>query len=329
MNEHYHQPVLLQEVTSALAVQPGIFVDGTLGAGGHSFALLQQLHAAGFGQDSRLIGIDQDDDALREAWARLQPYADRVSIVKGNFGDLSRIIAEVAMQWGGGGPSGIHGLLLDLGISSHQIDTPERGFSYLRDGALDMRMDALAPQSAADIINTYDAHQLAELFFRFGEEPRSRFIAKAVVAYRNRQGPVNRTGELVSIIRSQVAGPERSIKAMTRIFQALRIAVNQEFDVLRCALEDGVAALVPGGRMAVISYHSLEDRMVKSFFGEKAAADWGPKGVGLREPLAYPEVSVLTRKPIIPAPEEVKKNTRSRSAKLRVIVKRKNKNIGE
>jgi 16S rRNA (cytosine1402-N4)-methyltransferase len=315
----YHEPVLATEVVAFLVRKPGIYVDGTLGGGGHSQALLRALVAAGFHERSLLIGIDQDDAALQEAREKLREYEARVVLVKGNFLDIRSIITRVCGEKGA--EPKVAAILLDLGVSSFQIDTAERGFSYLREGPLDMRMDTDAPLSAADIVNTYEEKELARLFYRYGEEPRSRSIARAIMAYRQQYGSVNGTHELAAIIRGNAHGGERVIRTLSRVFQALRIEVNSELEVLRRALDDGIDCLDEGGRMAVISYHSLEDRIVKTVFAEKGRSDWGPKGVGLREPLAWGTVTPVTRKPLIAGEQEITSNSRARSAKLRVIEK--------
>jgi 16S rRNA (cytosine1402-N4)-methyltransferase len=315
----FHAPVLVGEIMALLVNKPGIYVDGTLGGGGHSLAMLRTLFDAGFQEGSLLIGIDQDDAALRKAGERLAEYAGRSVLVKGNFCDMGSIIARVCTERGL--EPKVAGILLDLGVSSFQIDTADRGFSYLREGPLDMRMDSSASISAADIVNGYEEKELARLFYRFGEEPRSRSIAQAIVAYRQKNGSVSRTQELAAIVRGNAHGGEKVIKTLSRVFQALRIEVNGELDVLLRALHDGIDCLDEHGRMAVISYHSLEDRIVKRVFAEKARSDWGPKGVGLREPLAWGTVSLVTRKPVIANPQEIALNSRARSAKLRVIEK--------
>lgn len=315
----YHEPVLAAEVIAFLVRKPGIYVDGTLGGGGHSLAILRALDDAGYSAGSMLIGIDQDDAALHEAAVKLKDFAGFTVLVKGNFQSIESIVQRVCREKGV--KPEVAGILLDLGVSSFQIDTAERGFSYLRDGPLDMRMDMDSPVSAADIINTYDEKALARLIYRYGEEPGSRSIAKAIVTYRLANGPVVTTQVLANIIRSNFSGRDKIIKTLSRVFQALRIEVNSELEVLRKVLCDGVECLDNQGRMAVISYHSLEDRIVKTVFADKARSDWGPKGVGLREPLARGSVSLVTRKPLVATQEEIDANPRARSAKLRVIEK--------
>jgi 16S rRNA (cytosine1402-N4)-methyltransferase len=315
----YHQPVLAAEILEFLVRMPGVYVDGTLGGGGHSLAILHELQRKGFAGGSLLIGIDQDDDALRAAAQKLAGFGDSAMLVKGNFSEMAIIVRRLCgarnMK------ATVVGILLDLGVSSAQIDTPERGFSYLHEGPLDMRMDPGYGQRAADIVNTMGERELGSLFFRYGEEPRSRAIARDISVYREKYGPVSRTEELAAIIRKREPRPDRAIKTLSRVFQALRIAVNRELEVLGQVLEDGAALLFCGGRFAVISYHSLEDRMVKSFFAGKSSSDWGPKGVGLREPLRKAEYTVVTRKPVAAGPEELSLNPRARSARLRVLEK--------
>ncbi len=315
----YHEPVLAAEIIAFLVRKPGVYVDGTLGGGGHSLGIMRALNEAGYGEGSLLIGIDQDDAALSAAAEKLREFDAHTVLVKGNFEDIENIVERVCSEKGL--KPKVEGILLDLGVSSFQIDTAERGFSYLRDGPLDMRMDMDAPLSAADIVNTWDEKDLARLIFRYGEEPGSRSIAKAIVTYRLKNGPVKRTEELAGIIRGNFTGTDRIIKTLSRVFQALRIEVNSELEVLRKVLSDGIECLDDHGRMAVISYHSLEDRIVKTVFAGKAKSDWGPKGVGLREPLQRGSISLVTRKPLIAARQEIDSNPRARSAKLRVIEK--------
>ena len=315
----FHEPVLAAEIVALLVKTPGIYVDGTLGGGGHSRAILRALFDAGYSERSLLIGIDQDDAALREATGNLMEYEALTVLVKGNFLGIGAIVKRVCSQKAL--QPKVAGILLDLGVSSFQIDSAERGFSYLREGPLDMRMDTDASVSASDIVNNYEEQELARLFYRYGEEPRSRSIARAIVLYRQKNGPVKGTEELAGIIRANAHGGEKVIKTLSRVFQALRIEVNSELDVLRQALYDGIDALDDHGRMAVISYHSLEDRIVKTVFAEKVKSDWGPKGVGLREPLQRGSVIPVTRKPMVAALQEIESNPRARSAKLRVIEK--------
>ncbi len=319
LRQNYHEPVLAAEIVAFLVRRAGIYVDGTLGGGGHSRAILQALRESGQAEGSLLIGIDQDDAALQEASEKLKAYEPMTVLVKGNFQAMGSIIKSVSAQKAV--PDKVTAILLDLGVSSFQIDSPERGFSYRRNGPLDMRMDSGASLSATEVVNGYEEHELAKLFFRYGEEPRSRTIAKAIVTYRQKQGAITETEQLAAIIRALTYGGDNVIKTLSRVFQALRIEVNGELDVLRQALYDGIDSLEESGRMAVISYHSLEDRIVKTIFAEKARSDWGPKGVALREPLERGSITLVTRKPLVASQQEIDINPRARSAKLRVIEK--------
>jgi len=282
-------------------------------------AILKALFESGYIKGSLLIGIDQDDDALQQAGETLKEFKPFTLLVKGNFEEMATVIKKVCTEKNI--QPKVAGILLDLGVSSFQIDTAHRGFSYLRNGPLDMRMDSNTLSSAADIVNTYDELELARIFYRYGEEPRSRGIAKAIVAYRLKHGLLIDTEELAGIIRAITYGRNNVIKTLSRVFQALRIAVNRELDVLHEALYQGISSLEDYGRMAVISYHSLEDRIVKTVFAEKARDNWGPKGVGLREPLERGSISIFTRKPIVATSQEIELNKRARSAKLRLIEK--------
>ncbi|NTU92426.1 MAG: 16S rRNA (cytosine(1402)-N(4))-methyltransferase RsmH [Chlorobiaceae bacterium] len=317
-NYGYHAPVLPEETVSLLITGPGIYIDGTLGGGGHSLLMLDRL-ALSFGEArSLLVGIDQDSQALVEAAGKLDRYRELTAFFRGNFSTVGAVVHEVLEGAGKGLP--VMGILLDLGVSSFQIDTPGRGFSYLRNGPLDMRMDPDGPVTAADVVNGYEERDLASLFRRYGEEPLGGRIARALVAARNGE-PITTTGQLAALVKEACPRKDLAIKTLSRIYQALRIEVNDELGVLQTALEEGFAALSPGGRMAVISYHSLEDRIVKRFFASEATADWGPKGVALREPLAPARATLVTRKPVLASAEEIERNPRSRSARLRVAQK--------
>ncbi len=314
--EHYdyHEPVLAGESVSLLVTQPGLYIDGTLGGGGHSSRLLRHLET--LGGESLLVGIDQDTQALEAAGAKLGAVGGNYRMVRGNFGMVKELVTPIARDVG----LPVMGFLLDLGVSSFQIDTPERGFSYLKDGPLDMRMDTEGPVTAADVVNGYEEAALSRLFFRYGEEPLGGRIAKALVKARS-AAPLTTTGELAAVVRQACPRKDLAIRTLSRIYQALRIEVNDELGVLEQALEDGFELLSPGGRLAVISYHSLEDRIVKRFFTARITADWGPKGVGLREPLKAAEAVLVTKKPVEATAEEIGLNPRSRSARLRVIQK--------
>ncbi len=316
----YHLPVMVREVVAQLVRREGIYVDGTLGGGGHSLAILQALRDLGFEGNSFLVGIDQDRCAIEAAEKKLVSFRDRTRVVQGNFREVATIVNEVSEGELGGMP--VVGILLDLGVSSFQIDTPERGFSYLRQGPLDMRMEQEGGVPASDIVNSYEERELADIFFRFGEEQKSRRIARAVCSWRRDRGDIRDTRDLAAIVRSVVKGPDQQIKSLSRVFQALRIAVNDELGALEDILEDGTGVLAPLGRMAVISYHSLEDRQVKHFFRKVSADDWGPKGVGLREPLQRAAFRLVSSKAVVAGDDEVNMNPRARSAKLRVVEKK-------
>lgn len=300
----YHVPVLCKAVTERILTNlGGVYVDATLGGGGHSAALLDALSSRG-----RVIGIDQDVEAIDAARSRLAADIERgrFKTVRGNFEHLERLLEEV-------GETQVDGLLLDLGVSSHQLDTASRGFSYLVEGDLDMRMDVHAGFSAHDVVNSWDERELKEVFYAFGEEPRAKQIARAIVEAR----PVTTTTDLGAIIRASV--PQRDeVKSLSRVFQSLRIAVNRELEVLERALAAAVHVVRAGGRMAVISYHSLEDRRVKRYFrygnfeGEPLRDVYGNLLAPWKE---------LTRKPLRPDEAEMEANPRARSARLRVAAR--------
>ena len=318
--EQYHRPVMVSETVGFLVKGAGIYVDGTLGGGGHSFAMLMAMRNAGIEDDSLLIGIDQDRHAICEAEKKLEGFARNTRLVQGNFRDIAAIVGDIGKRELPGGK--VRGMLLDLGVSSFQIDTPERGFSYLRSGPLDMRMNPEGAVTAADIVNSYDEQLLSDIIYRYGEEKKSRRIAAALCSWRKERGRISSTGELASIVRQVVRDPGQQIKSLSRVFQALRIVVNDEFGALEEVLKSGSECLDPQGRLAVISYHSLEDREVKQCFRRLAADDWGPKGVGLREPLKAAGFRLVTPKPVVAGGNELARNPRSRSARLRVIEKK-------
>jgi len=282
---NYHIPVLLQEVLTNLAIKPGeLYIDCTLGGGGHSFALIAQ--------GARVLGIDADQDAIDHV---LEKRTDEdLVVVRGNFKDITTIAHEAHFEL-------VSGILMDLGVSSHQLDTPSRGFSF-QDGPLDMRMDPTLSVTAKDLINGLTEKELVNLFEKFGEEHAARKIARGIVEQR-KQSPIQKTHELAELIRRSSFGGQ-TIHPATRLFQALRIAVNDELFVLETTLPLAFGLLKPGGRLAVISFHSLEDRIVKKTF-ELLASKGGAK--------------IITDKPIQATEQEVLQNKRSRSAKLRVI----------
>ncbi|TNE74492.1 16S rRNA (cytosine(1402)-N(4))-methyltransferase RsmH [bacterium] len=298
----YHAPVLLSPTVSHLVTKSsGVYVDGTLGGGGHSQAILEQLD-----ENGKLFGIDQDDEALREATARLRNDA-RFEAVKGNFGFYDVLLAP---EYKGK----ITGILLDLGVSSHQIDDPARGFSFQQEGPLDMRMGNLMRLSAEQVVNEYDLGELRRIFYEYGEERHSNAIAKKIIESR----PIATTAELKKAITKVVSGKFEN-KTLARIFQAIRIEVNRELEMLRQALEHAVEWLEPGGRLVVISYHSLEDRLVKHFMKAGNFEGEIPKDLYGNNLSPF---DVITRKPIEADDKEIAENPRSRSARLRVAEKR-------
>lgn len=305
----YHVPIMRDEVLSLLLpARGGVFVDGTLGGGGHAEAVLENLPAA-----SRLIGVDRDADAIQEASSRLSRFGDRFTAVRGNFFELPRILREM-------GTEKVDGVLLDLGVSSHQLDTPERGFSYRADAKLDMRMDTRGGVTAADIVNTYDEKALTRIFFEYGEERFSPRIARHIVTARQ-EAPILTTTALADIVKAAIPGKFRNEPQhpARRCFQALRIAVNGELDGLGDAIDVIAAMLAPGGRMAVLTFHSLEDRIVKTRFRTMEDPCTCPKSAPVCVCGKVPTAHVLTRKPLTASAAELEENPRASSAKLRAI----------
>ena len=303
-----HVPVLLEETVARLVTEPGgWYVDGTAGAGGHAAAIL-----AAAGLDARLLALDRDADALELARAALAPFGDRVVLERADFAGLAAVAARHGVRE-------VRGVLLDLGVSSMQLDRPERGFSFLRDGPLDMRMDARQELTAAGLLRQLAPAALAEVLWRYGEEPMARRIAKAVAAALARGEPLDTTAQLAALVAQAKGGRRGRVHPATQTFQALRIAVNGELAALEQALPAALELLAPGGRLAVISFHSLEDRMVKQFMAAhegrmeslaKGGARWGGR---------LPRARRVTRKAVGPADEEIARNPRARSAKLRVL----------
>jgi 16S rRNA (cytosine1402-N4)-methyltransferase len=297
-----HIPVLLNEVLEGLQVKPGgLYIDATTGAAGHSKAILNAS-----APDGRVLCIDADPGALATARRNLADFASRVQFVNANFSELK----TVAVQ---NGFDRVDGILFDLGVSSLQLDSAERGFSFQHDGPLDMRLSGEGP-SAADLINSMSEQDLADIIWRYGEERQSRRIARAIVAHR----PIRTTGELAQIITQVKSGRER-IHPATRTFQALRIEVNRELEVLEAVLPMAIELLVPGGRLAVIAFHSLEDRIVKQFFRTESQECICPPQVPACTCNHRASLRVLNRRPVEASDEERSRNRRSRSAKLRVV----------
>jgi len=301
-----HHPVLYQEVLQALQpTNKGYYVDCTVGAGGHALGILQASQPEG-----KLLGFDLDPQAIALARETLAPHEQRTLLFQRSYTTLSQTLQEI--QW-----HLVNGIVLDLGASSMQFDTPERGFSFREDAPLDMRFNPQATQSAADIVNTFSEAELAEIIFRYGEERASRRIAKAII----RKRPIRTTLELASVIKKVLPRKGMRVHPATRTFQALRIAVNNELDAVAKVLPQAIQALAPGGRLAVISFHSLEDRLVKQHFRRESRDCICPP----RQPICtcdhQASIKEIVRKPIRPGDEERASNPRARSAKLRIAEK--------
>ncbi|MDQ4143612.1 MAG: 16S rRNA (cytosine(1402)-N(4))-methyltransferase RsmH [Actinomycetota bacterium] len=301
-----HIPVLAEQVVELLApvADDGWIVDATLGRGGHAARLLDAAPAA------RLLGVDQDPDALEESRAHLRAFEDRVRLARADFKDLSSLLERLGIEK-------VRGVLLDLGVSSPQLDEAHRGFSYRVEGPLDMRMDPAQRLSAADVVNTYAARDLEKTIRTYGEERFARRIARAIIDNR----PLETTTELAEIVKEAVPAATRRTGGhpARRTFQALRMEVNAELDALRAVLPDAVDAIEAGGRCVVISYHSLEDRLVKRHFNDEADGCTCPPDFPVCRCEAQVRVRVLTRRPIRPAQEEIENNPRARAAKLRAV----------
>lgn len=301
-----HQPVLYQEVLNALRPRSaGRYVDGTVGLGGHAAGLLEAS-----APDGQLLGLDVDLQALQQAANRLAGFGERVVLKHGSFGELDQHLE--AAGW----PQ-VDGVLLDLGASSLQFDSAVRGFSFQHEGPLDMRFDPHAALSAADIVNEWPEDELADVLFEYGEERQSRRVARAIVKAR----PLHTTAELAEVVSKALGGRKSGIHPATRSFQALRIAVNQELDTLATALPKAVQALKQGGRLAVISFHSLEDRSVKTFMRRESQDCICPPGQPVCTCGHKASIKDLTRKPVQPGEAEIEANPRARSARLRVAEK--------
>lgn len=309
--EYTHKPVLLQECIQALQIRPdGIYVDGTLGRAGHSAEIAKRLTSG------RLLCIDQDQSAIDAAKVRLAPWMDHVTLIHDNFSNLAQVLEQSGVR------AQVDGMLFDLGVSSPQLDDAARGFSYMHDAPLDMRMDTRAPLTAYEIVNTWSGEELRRILYEYGEERYAPAIAKAIV--RSREiAPIRTTLELVEIIRGAMppAALREKQHPAKRSFQAIRIAVNGELDVLPPMLEAAVDGLKPGGRLAVITFHSLEDRLVKRTLADMAKGCTCPPEFPVCVCGKKPRVKLVNRKPVVSGPEELEENPRARSAKLRVAEK--------
>lgn len=314
MNASPHQPVLYKEIIHALQPKAGgRYVDGTLGAGGHARGILEAC-----APDGQLLGLDVDPQALAIARKTLAPYEGRIHLAQASYTTLAAQLQRLGWDQ-------VDGILLDLGASSMQFDTPERGFSFQHDAPLDMRFDPRTPQTAADIVNRYSERELADLLYEYGEERDARKIARAIVRAR----PLHTTRELAAVIEAASPRPFGRLRAArgdrihpaTRTFQALRIAVNDELASVKAALSQAAAGLRSGGRIAVISFHSLEDRIVKEFFREQSRDLVNPPYERIYAEERKATLKEITRKPITPSEEEIRNNPRARSAKLRIAEK--------
>ena len=305
-----HKPVLLDEVLDALSLHgDGMFLDGTVGGAGHSSAIASKLTTG------KLIALDRDDTAIAVASERLSRFGDRAEVVKSNFVDMAKVCEDKGIK-------ALDGILLDLGVSSHQLDTPERGFSYMHDAPLDMRMDRTAPLDAAFVVNNYEKSELIRIIRDYGEEKFAGKIAEKICK-RREAGPIERTGELVEIIKSAFPDGGRYLKhhPAMRTFQAIRIEVNGELEIIAKAVRDAVSLLAPGGRLAIITFHSLEDRAVKEAFAQLAQGCTCPRDFPVCVCGNKPKIKIVSKKPIVSSPEELKENPRAHSAKLRVAQK--------
>ena len=308
--EFIHKSVLLDECIDSLNIKPdGIYVDGTLGGAGHSLEIVKRLDGG------KLVAFDQDMDAIENARIKLAEYMDRVILIHSNFENLGEKLDE-------NGITGIDGLLLDLGVSSYQLDTPERGFSYMHDAPLDMRMDKSLTESAWDIINRYSEAELSDIIRNYGEENWHARIA-AFIVERRREKPIETTFELVDIIKAAVPRKARdeNLHPAKRTFQAIRIAVNRELDVIEKVIREATEKMNRGGVIAIITFHSLEDRIVKNVFRDLSSGCICPPEFPVCTCNNVAKLKLLTKKPIISSKEELEENPRARSAKLRCAVR--------
>ncbi|GMR04770.1 MAG: 16S rRNA (cytosine(1402)-N(4))-methyltransferase RsmH [Thermodesulfobacteriota bacterium] len=309
--EFTHRPVMVREVIRFLNCRShGIYVDGTVGGGGHALEILKATSPGGV-----LVGLDRDEEALAAAEKTLKPYGKRVFLVRENFGALKEVLTDL-------GFAQVDGILLDLGVSSHQLEEPGRGFSFRFDGRLDMRMDTTQELTARDLVNNLEAKDLAAILWKYGEERFSMRIARSIVEARKKK-PVETTAELAEIAAAAVPKKfhPRRIHPATKTFQALRIAVNDELGNLERGLKGGMEVLSPGGRFVVISYHSLEDRLVKDAFRRAAAGCVCPPRIPMCVCGKTPSARIVTKKAVPPGAAEIEENPRARSAKLRAVEK--------
>lgn len=309
--EFSHVSVLLEETIDSLNIKPdGIYVDGTLGGGGHSLEICKRL-----GDGGRLIGIDQDMDAIRAATERLKNYSDKVTIVHSNYQNIDSVLRDLSI-------GGVDGIVLDLGVSSYQLDNADRGFTYREDTPLDMRMDQSQPMTAKDIVNEYSEQELFRVIRDYGEDSFAKNIAKHIVKARQDK-PIETTGELNDIIRAAIPARVRQGGGhpSKKTFQAIRIELNRELDVLEQSLDKMIGLLNPGGRLSIITFHSLEDRIVKNIFRKNMNPCICPPEFPVCTCGRVPTGKVITRKPIVPDAEEISNNKRAKSSKLRVFEK--------
>lgn len=307
-----HTTVLLQEAVEGLAIKPdGVYVDCTLGGAGHSLEIVKRLSPAG-----RLICFDQDTTAIEAAKEKLKDYLSQITFIHSNFRNLKDELAKIGL-------SSVDGILYDLGVSSPQLDTPERGFSYNHDAALDMRMNTMAELTAFEVVNEWPYEDLVRIFFRYGEEKFSKGIARKVEEAR-KTAPIQTTGELAELIKEGIPAAARRTGGhpAKRVFQAIRIAVNDELGAAEDSLSEALTILNSGGRISVITFHSLEDRLCKTIFKEASSLPELPPNLPVIPEGMDPEFKLVTRKPILPSAEEIEVNKRSRSAKLRIIEKK-------
>jgi 16S rRNA (cytosine1402-N4)-methyltransferase len=303
-----HRSVLLDEVIENMNINPaGTYVDGTIGGGGHALAIVERLTTG------RLIGLDQDEAAIQAAELRLAPYKDKVTIIRSNYSEIKTVLSSIQIDK-------VNGILLDLGVSSHQFDTPERGFSYREDAPLDMRMDTRNDKTARDIVNEYSEMELYRIIRDYGEDRFAKNIAKHIVQAREDK-PIETTFELNEIIKAAIPAKVRATSGhpSKRTFQAIRIELNRELDVLSKTLDEMVNLLLPGGRLLIITFHSLEDRIVKDFFRTSENPCTCPADFPICVCGRKPKGRIITRKPIIPSTMELEVNKRAKSAKLRVF----------